>query len=71
MFGEIIKLIPVCDSVKKLYGLCVRCKDGTKACFTKRLVENDEQVFIDHLNFKPCVGNVTLSRIKLIYLEFN
>jgi thymidine kinase len=45
-FGEILKLIPVCDSVRKLYGLCVECKDGTKACFTKRHVENDEQVFI-------------------------
>ena len=46
MFGDIIKLIPVCDSVKKLYGLCVRCKDGTKACFTKRLVDNQNQVLI-------------------------
>lgn len=46
MFGDIIKLIPVCDSVKKLYGLCVRCKDGTKACFTKRLIDNEDQVFI-------------------------
>jgi thymidine kinase len=51
MFGDIIKLIPVCDSVKKLYGLCVRCKDGTKACFTKRLVDNDSQVFIGTTEF--------------------
>ncbi len=52
MFGDIIKLIPVCDSVKKLYGLCVRCKDGTKACFTKRLVDNDSQVFIGTTEFQ-------------------
>ena len=52
MFGDIIKLIPVCDSVKKLYGLCVRCKDGTKACFTKRLVDNDSQVFIGTSEFQ-------------------
>jgi thymidine kinase len=52
MFGDIIKLIPVCDSVKKLYGLCVRCKDGTKACFTKRLVENNDQVFIGTSEFQ-------------------
>jgi len=51
MFGDIIKLIPVCDSVKKLYGLCVKCKDGTRACFTKRLVENKEQVFIGSSEF--------------------
>ena len=51
-FGEILKLIPVCDSVKKLYGLCVRCKDGTKACFTKRLVENKDQIFIGTSEFE-------------------
>ena len=50
-FGEILKLIPVCDSVKKLYGLCVKCKDGTKACFTKRLVDNDSQIFIGSSEF--------------------
>jgi thymidine kinase len=51
-FGEILDLIPVCDSVRKLYGLCVRCKDGTKACFTKRLVENNDQVFIGSSEFQ-------------------
>ena len=52
IIGEILDLIPVCDSVKKLYGLCVQCKDGTKACFTKRLVENNEQVFIGSSEFQ-------------------
>jgi thymidine kinase len=51
-FGEILRLIPVCDSVKKLYGLCVRCKDGTKACFTKRLIENNDQIFIGTSEFE-------------------
>ena len=50
-FGEILQLIPVCDSVRKLYGLCVECKDGTKACFTKRHVENNEQVLIGTTEF--------------------
>ena len=50
-FGEILKLIPVADSVKKLYGLCVKCKDGTKASFTKRLIDNDDQVFIGSSEF--------------------
>lgn len=50
-FGEILKLIPICDSVKKLYGLCVMCKDGTKACFTKRLVDNKNQIFIGSSEF--------------------
>ena len=47
-FGEILDLIPICDSVKKLHALCTQCNDGTKASFTKRCsnVENKEQIFI-------------------------
>ena len=45
-FGNILKLIPKCDSVKKLHALCVKCKDGTSASFTKRLVKNDSQIYI-------------------------
>ena len=50
-FGEILKLIPMADSVRKLHGLCVKCKDGTKACFTKRLIDNQDQVFIGTTEF--------------------
>ena len=45
-FGDILKLIPKCDSVKKLHALCVKCKDGTAASFTKRLVKNNSQIYI-------------------------
>ena len=45
-FGEILKLIPVSDSYKKLYGLCVVCKDGTPACFSKRIVKNEGQILV-------------------------
>ena len=45
-FGDILRLIPKCDSVKKLHALCVKCKDGTCASFTKRLVKNDSQIYI-------------------------
>jgi thymidine kinase len=45
-FGDILKLIPKCDTVKKLHALCVKCKDGTLASFTKRLVKNDSQIYI-------------------------
>lgn len=47
-FGEILDLIPICDSVKKLHALCTHCNDGTKASFTLRHkdVENKEQIFI-------------------------
>ena len=45
-FGQILDLIPLCDSIKKLSALCVICKDGTPANFTKRIVENQEQKLI-------------------------
>ena len=45
-FGDILKLIPKCDSVKKLHALCVKCNDGTDASFTKRLVKNNSQIYI-------------------------
>ena len=36
-FGDIIKLIPMCDSVDKLHAYCNKCNDGTIGPFTKRL----------------------------------
>ncbi len=42
-FGDILRLIPLADKVKKLNALCKFCKDGTEAPFTKRLVISDEQ----------------------------
>lgn len=52
-FGDIIKLIPKCDSVVKLHALCSICKDGTLAPFTKRLVENTSQVLVGVSEFIP------------------
>jgi len=36
-FGQILDLIPFCDSITKLSALCTRCKDGTAAIFTFRV----------------------------------
>jgi thymidine kinase len=36
-FGQLLELIPYCDSVRKLTALCSRCGDGTAAIFTHRL----------------------------------
>lgn len=33
--GDIIKLIPIADDIIKLSALCIICKDGTPANFTK------------------------------------
>jgi thymidine kinase len=35
-FGEITKLIPYCDNVEKTKAICMGCKNGTLASFTKR-----------------------------------
>jgi thymidine kinase len=37
MFGDLIKLIPICDSVDKLTAYCNKCNNGTYAPFTKRI----------------------------------
>ena len=45
-FGEILDLIPLCDSVTKLHAYCAICKDGTHANFTKRTINSDKQKLI-------------------------
>jgi len=52
-FGDIIKLIPKCDSITKLHALCSICKDGTLAPFTKRIVKNKNQVLVGVNEFIP------------------
>ncbi len=45
--GEMLDLIPFCDSYQKLNALCKMCNDGTKAIFSKRIVNSSEnQVLI-------------------------
>ena len=39
-FGEILQIIPIADEIVKLYALCMVCKDGTLAPFTKRFCED-------------------------------
>jgi thymidine kinase len=36
-FGQVLQIIPLCDSVIKLNSLCMDKKDGTLASFTKRI----------------------------------
>ena len=35
-FGDLIKLIPICDTVDKLTAYCTVCNNGTPAPFTKK-----------------------------------
>ena len=41
-FGDIVDCIPMADRVTKLSALCMRCRDGTKGPFTRRLVDTNE-----------------------------
>ena len=46
IIGDLTKLIPLADEVIKLNAYCVKCKNGTNASFTKRLIKNTEQILV-------------------------
>tara|TARA_B100002051_G_scaffold274864_1_gene317061 strand:- start:2157 stop:2705 length:549 start_codon:yes stop_codon:yes gene_type:complete len=45
-FGSIHKLIPLCDNINKLKALCLMCKDGKEAIFSKRISNEKGQTCI-------------------------
>jgi len=45
-FGEVLDLIPHADKVTKMNSLCVKCKNGNNAIFTKRTTDSTEQKVI-------------------------
>lgn len=59
-FGEILNLIPYCDSCTKITALCKECNDGTPAIFTHRLNVNESQIE---------VGNDYVSLCRSHYLD--
>jgi len=46
LFGEIYRLIPICDNIEFLQALCLDCNDGTPAIYSKRLSLNTEQILV-------------------------
>lgn len=52
-FGQILDLIPLCDSVHKLTSLCSMCKNGTKGIFSMRLTSEKEQTIVGSDNYIP------------------
>lgn len=44
--GEILKLIPHCDTIEKLSALCLQCNDGSPAYFSKRIIQNTDQFLV-------------------------
>ena len=45
-FGDVLKLIPYADKVKKLTALCKKCNNGTPAIFSKRITNNNKQTIV-------------------------
>jgi thymidine kinase len=67
--GEVLQLIPYANKCHKYSSLCNICNDGTKAAFTKRLVESTEQILVGskesyipvcsyHYNIDKYIGNM-------------
>jgi len=45
-FGDILRCIPLCDSVTKLNAMCALCSNGTPGIFTKRLTHDQALVCV-------------------------
>jgi len=43
-FGSILDLIPICDNIIKLKAYCIKCSDGTYGPFTKKIINNSENI---------------------------
>lgn len=54
-FGNILDLIPICDSVIKLQSKCTNC--SKPAIFSHRITEEIEQVVIGSNNYVPLCRN--------------
>ena len=55
-FGKILDLIPVCDSIVKLYPYCKTCSEKgkvTKALFSKKITDDDSIVDVGYNNYIP------------------
>ena len=66
-FGQVIKLLPMCDDYFKVKALCATCKDGTHAPFSFRLSTESEQISIGSDNYLPlcrkCYQNASQQNI--------
>jgi len=49
-FGDILRLVPHCDSIRKITSFCGECRDGTPALFSYHRSHKFEQVSVGHIN---------------------
>ena len=54
--GEILDIIPLCDTVDKLTAMDMVDKDGSKGLFTKRIVEDEHQILVGDDNYYVAVS---------------
>jgi len=56
--GQILHVIPLCDKIEKLNGLCSRCK--SKSIFSKRITPEMQQILLDEKAYIPLCRNCYL-----------
>ena len=55
---NLLKLIPLCDKVTKLHSICLECKNGSPAIFTKRTNSNTNKICVGSGDiYKPVCRN--------------
>tara|TARA_B110000305_G_C19465103_1_gene657267 strand:- start:1066 stop:1644 length:579 start_codon:yes stop_codon:yes gene_type:complete len=64
-FGDILDLIPYCDKVEKLNSICTTCKNGRKAIFSHRKINNNSEQKLVGLNdiYEPLCRKCYLAEI--------
>lgn len=56
--GQILQIIPLCNKVEKLNGLCSRCKSAS--IFSRRITADTQQIFLDETAYIPLCRNCYL-----------
>ena len=46
LFGDVYRLLPLCHSIEWTTALCIHCKDGTPAVYSKRKVLCETQISV-------------------------
>ena len=49
-FGDIHRLLPLCDDIIKLKALCSICNNGSLGIFSKKILSSDSQVDVGSVN---------------------
>jgi thymidine kinase len=45
-YEQILRLIPIADVVERRNALCIKCRDGTLASFSKRVIDRNERQLV-------------------------